>query len=266
MGWSGIMPSIGVKFDTYQNDLASGDLAGDHIALIRDGRLANGTLSPLIELGFNLEDGQFHNVTFDWNSVNQSISVHINGALTLTKSFIDLKSFVGDKNYAFPGFTSSTGASTNRHMVCIKSIQGEFFETRSPSASSLSPAMPGSLAPTRVQSLSAMVTVSPTNVQSSLSPVGSESPTPSAPLSPVGTAAPVKFQSISPAGTNAPAKPPSAPLSPIEQGAAGASPAGANTDEAVTSFDTISSRAASPLRSQLFIGAMTLGLYLIVVL
>jgi Bacterial lectin len=132
MGWSGISPSIGVKFDTYQNNITSGDLAGDHIALIRDGKLTNGRLSPLIELGFNLEDGQFHNVTFEWDSPKQTVSVYVNGALTLTMSSIDLKSFLGKKNYAFPGFTSSTGESTNRHVVCIKSIRGEFYGTVAP--------------------------------------------------------------------------------------------------------------------------------------
>ena len=133
MGWSGILPSIGVAFDTYQNNATSGDPPGDYFSLIRNGKVINGRLTAPIELGFNIEDGQYHNVTFEWMSPIQTIRVSVDGTVVLTKSAINLTSYVGNKDSAYLGFTASTGEASNRQAVCIKSIEAH-NSTTAPSA------------------------------------------------------------------------------------------------------------------------------------
>jgi Bacterial lectin len=133
MGWSGIFPSIGVAFDTYQNNATSGDPPGDYFSLIRDGKVINGRLTAPKELGFNIEDGQYHNFTFEWMSPIQTIRVSFDGSVVLTKSAINLTSYVGNKDSAYLGFTASTGEASNRQAVCIKSIEAH-KSTTAPSA------------------------------------------------------------------------------------------------------------------------------------
>jgi hypothetical protein len=135
MGWSGIRPSIGVAFDTYQNDVTSGDPPGDYFALIRDGKVVNGRLTAPSELGFNIEDGQYHDVKFEWISSIQTVRITFDGSVVLTKSAINLTSYLGNKNSAYLGFTASTGEASNRQAVCIKSFESFFHEsTTAPSS------------------------------------------------------------------------------------------------------------------------------------
>ena len=177
LGFSGIAPSIGVEFDTYQNGGLSGDPPGDHIALVRDGKLNTGRLTDPLELGYNLEDGKFHPVKFEWIDSIQTIRVTVDGTLVLTKSSVDMASWLGSSGFAYLGFTSSTGNATNRHEVCIKSIKGTIyrFPSASPSQSTV-PSNAPSIAPSLSSSPSAMPSDSPS---ASIAPSGAPSQIPS---------------------------------------------------------------------------------------
>ena len=108
MGFSGIAPSLGVSFDIWNP-------VGDHVALITDGKLGTGKLTAPIEVNFNLEDGTFHVVIFDWISDTQMIRISLNGTAIVSHSPVKLTSLLGDVDLAFLGFTSSTDEHTKRH-------------------------------------------------------------------------------------------------------------------------------------------------------
>lgn len=100
MGLGGISPSLGVTFDTYMNPQ---DPAEDHIAVVRDGMLIKGILDgpfPFPEKQ-QIEDGVFHDVTFEWLSTTQRLNIYWEGnnsALVSTTvnlvSILDRKSVV----------------------------------------------------------------------------------------------------------------------------------------------------------------------------
>lgn len=107
------------------NNATSGDPHGDYFVLIHDGKVVNGRLTAPVELGFSIEDGQYHNVTFEWISPIQTIRISFDGSVVLTKSAINLTSYLGNKDSAFLGFTASTGEASNCQAVCIKSIESQ---------------------------------------------------------------------------------------------------------------------------------------------
>ena len=112
MGFSSLAPSVAVKFDTYENP-NSPDLAEDHVALIRDGKLVNGILAGPNALGSNLEDGVFHDVTIEWFSDLSTMNVNLDGMIVLS-SPLDMADILKTR-FTYLGFSSSTGASKNRH-------------------------------------------------------------------------------------------------------------------------------------------------------
>jgi hypothetical protein len=148
LGYSGIKPSLAVELDTYQNSI---DPPEDHITLLRDGSLATGVLDGPIPLPFNLEDGTWHNVTFVWLSDSMTIKVLVNDTLYLDASPVDLTGILGS-SFAYLGFTSSTGTSSNVQEVCINSIRGTVYMSSAPSLAPSGSTMPSaepSLAPSR---------------------------------------------------------------------------------------------------------------------
>lgn len=118
-GGTPITPSIAVEFDTWFN--AGGDPPGgdDHIAFVLDG--AAGTLPAPTNVNTvtNLENGNFHSVTFFWNPDTQIFRyrfTHSNGTVTENSLSINMIAHLGS-NIAFWGFTGSTGGAQNQQMV-----------------------------------------------------------------------------------------------------------------------------------------------------
>ena len=85
IGYSGIAPSFGVEFDTYQN-ANQADPSFDHIAIQQDGDLNHtGPNNLFPATGFptgnaNIEDGLWHNVIFSWDPVTFDFEVVFDGA------------------------------------------------------------------------------------------------------------------------------------------------------------------------------------------
>lgn len=135
LGLSGIAPSLAVEIDTFQNFGLSRDTAEDHLALVKDGALAAGLQDGPYPLASNLEDGTFHNFTFEWKSDSSTLNVHLNGTIVMNSSLVDMSGAL-ESDLAYLGFTSSTGHSSNVHEVCIRSIRGTVFETSYPTTAS----------------------------------------------------------------------------------------------------------------------------------
>lgn len=174
LGLSGINQSLGVEFDTYQNRAQSGDPEADHVVLIEDGKLVQGRIVDPIELDFNLEDGTYHNVTIAWTSVDRTIEVSINGTQILYYSGLDLTGILGG-DFAYLGFTASTGDSTNVHEVCINSIQGTLYDAETPSTT---PSSTTSIAPSVAPDVSTDApSATSSSIGSAASSTSSDAPT-----------------------------------------------------------------------------------------
>ena len=128
IGYAGITPSIFIEFDTYQNG-SLGDISDDHVAVQLNGSIdhnsPNSIVSP-ISLGTgNIEDGLWHNCIFDWNPVNQLLTVKFDGVQIINLSYDIVNNIFSGSPATFWGFTASTGGSNNEQKV--KYNNGTFF-------------------------------------------------------------------------------------------------------------------------------------------
>ena len=125
IGYGAISPSFDVEFDTYCNSIACGgttdygDPSSDHVAIQKNGNLDHNSTDnitpPLVLSSGNIEDGLWHNATFNWDPVLKNFEVSFDG-LTVISQTIDITSTVfGGDPIVYWGFTSSTGGATNVH-------------------------------------------------------------------------------------------------------------------------------------------------------
>jgi len=139
MGISGIERSIGVEFDTWQNNEvheASGARAGDdppedHTAIYDPEHLvqpadygtpeqrvlygAANRLSPLVTLP-NIEDRGWHEATLKWDAATSTLSYAFDG-FGVASLNLDLAADHFGDNFAYFGFAGSTGDSSNQQKL-----------------------------------------------------------------------------------------------------------------------------------------------------
>lgn len=83
LGFQGIVPSIGITLDTYQNSSSDNDPSYDHIAIQRNGDLnhssANNLAGPVqaSATNVNIEDGANHTLRISWDAVTKLSLIHI---------------------------------------------------------------------------------------------------------------------------------------------------------------------------------------------
>lgn len=128
IGFQGIVPSLGVEFDTWQNNSgaeAYADPTFDHVAIQQNGDLnhsgVNNLAGPVAisASSDNVEDCAYHNMRIVWQTETQTLSVYFdcNLRLTYTGNIVD-DIFGGDPD-VFWGFTSATGGANNVHAICL---------------------------------------------------------------------------------------------------------------------------------------------------
>lgn len=121
MGFAGLVPALGIEFDTYQNYHLA-DPADDHLAVNVNGQLHHGnSLVGPVEVP-NLEDGNKHLLWVRWDPGPRTLIIHLDGKerVNLTR---DLVRDVFDGNSrVFWGVTAATGRKTNYHDICIKKL------------------------------------------------------------------------------------------------------------------------------------------------
>tara|TARA_R110002126_G_scaffold291243_2_gene451330 strand:- start:15011 stop:19258 length:4248 start_codon:yes stop_codon:yes gene_type:complete len=106
-----IKNGISIEFDTYRN---SGEITNDHTQ-IKNTRTWQG-LTPMTDLG-NIEDGNWHLVSFSWVASTKTLSYSFNG--TVIANYTDdliANVFNGEAN-AYFGFTASTGGQRNSQRI-----------------------------------------------------------------------------------------------------------------------------------------------------
>ena len=123
LGFAGIVPSIGVTLDTYQNTV-NADPVYDHIAIQINGDLNHASANnlvgpvPISALSDNVEDCNWHILKVKWDAPLKKYEVYFDGdlRLSLIKDIVtDI--FKGDP-LVFWGFTGATGGSTNLQKFC----------------------------------------------------------------------------------------------------------------------------------------------------
>ncbi|MEZ4886891.1 MAG: gliding motility-associated C-terminal domain-containing protein [Chitinophagales bacterium] len=122
LGFEGIVPSVGVEFDTWQNGDRL-DPPNDHVCLMQHGNLhhVTGALTPATSLG-NIEDGQWHDVRVTWNAEIHQLKVFWQCTSILTYNGDIVNNTFSGNPMVYWGFTSATGAANNVHQVCIDYI------------------------------------------------------------------------------------------------------------------------------------------------
>lgn len=126
MGFGRLYPSFGIEMDTYMNEHLA-DPYYDHVAFMQHGSTMHyyGLTDPvkLSSTSNNVEDCALHTVKIDWNPASKTMKFYFDGSLRVRET-LDIVGELFDGNpQVYWGFTSATGAKTNRHMVCIEHIE-----------------------------------------------------------------------------------------------------------------------------------------------
>ena len=89
IGYGGIVPSIGVEFDTWANASMS-DPPQDHVAIVKNGNVdhtaPNNLAGPVSASATspNIEDNNYHTVRLVWDAPTTTLSVWFDGSLRLS--------------------------------------------------------------------------------------------------------------------------------------------------------------------------------------
>lgn len=121
MGFAGLIPSLGIEFDTYQNGHLA-DPVADHLAVNVNGQPHHfASIYGPVDLP-DLEDGRKHLLWVRWNPAERELLIHLDGKerANLTIDLIG-EVFAGNPR-VFWGATAATGRKTNFHDICIKKL------------------------------------------------------------------------------------------------------------------------------------------------
>jgi len=120
MGFAGLIPSLGIEFDTYQN-FHLDDPFADHLALMANGRSFHGAPgAEVVELG-NLEDGARHPLRIVWNP-KSGLTLFLDGKKRATHPAAAVRSIFGSNSVVYWGMTAATGRLSNKQDVCIEKL------------------------------------------------------------------------------------------------------------------------------------------------
>lgn len=131
LGFGGIVPSLGVTIDTYQN-LNDADPEYDHLAIQTNGDVehftANNLAGPVPALSYsnNIEDCKWHVLEVKWQPADSLMEVWMDGDLRLSLKKNIISSVFNNDPLVFWGFTSATGGKVNLQKMCT-SLDADFY-------------------------------------------------------------------------------------------------------------------------------------------
>ena len=124
IGYAGILPSIAVEYDTWQND----DPTWDHIAVHRNGNVYySGVVAGPVPAhasgtGYNIENGIWHTTRLTWDASTHTLVVYFDGAYRLSYTY-DIVSYpFGGNPKVYWGWTGATGAERNLQQFRVISM------------------------------------------------------------------------------------------------------------------------------------------------
>jgi gliding motility-associated-like protein len=125
LGFQGIVPSVGVLMDTYQNT-PDGDPTYDHISINKNGdnmhTTANNLAGPvqIIDANDNAEDCAWHVVKIVWNATTNLYSAYVDGVLRVQTTIDMTNTVFGGNPLVYWGFSASTGGLNNDQKFCTR--------------------------------------------------------------------------------------------------------------------------------------------------
>lgn len=129
LGFDNLIPSVGLEFDTFENDggaLDAEDPPEDHMSFQRNGSLVhdnNGYLDNTVPRFIlpNIEDGADHTVLIEWNATSTTLSCTFDGnTITVTQDIVN--TIFNGNSQVFWGWLAGTGSESNTHVVCVDSL------------------------------------------------------------------------------------------------------------------------------------------------
>ncbi len=118
IGFAGLVPSLGIEIDTYQNYHLQ-DPAMDHLAIMANGRIGHfGNLVGPVMIP-NIEDCELHLFAVRWRPDIQRLWIEIDGQeyIALERNLVN-DVFRGN-SVIYWGMTAATGRKNNIHEVCF---------------------------------------------------------------------------------------------------------------------------------------------------
>ncbi|HEY8171155.1 MAG TPA: PKD domain-containing protein [Candidatus Limnocylindria bacterium] len=114
IGYEGIVDSIAIEFDTYDN----GEISGNHVGLDLGGSVASVTA---VDIPTRMNDGNIWYAWIDYDGATDTLEVrldqvNVRPALATLTATVDVSTVIGATT-AFVGFTSGTGAGWGNHDV-----------------------------------------------------------------------------------------------------------------------------------------------------
>lgn len=121
MGFGGLVPSLGIEFDTYQN-FHLNDPTEDHLAVMVNGRTFHryGAAAP-VNLS-NLEDGNKHRLRIRWDPTGDELKIYLDNELRLTYAADLVNEVFQGNSTVYWGVTAATGRLSNYQDICIKKL------------------------------------------------------------------------------------------------------------------------------------------------
>ena len=123
LGFQGIIPSIGISLDTYQNAnpndpaLNDNDPAYDHISIQANGNIVHGKdlAGPISAsaISNNIEDSAWHILRIKWDPVTYTLSTYFDGVFRLSTQTDLVATIFNNDPFVYWGFSASTGNFLN---------------------------------------------------------------------------------------------------------------------------------------------------------
>ena len=121
MGFSGIVPSIGITLDTWQN-INRNDPVYDHISIQANGEATHGTdLAGPVQASVtseNIEDCQWHVFRITWDPAGSWLKAYFDGNLRIEARVNIIGTIFNNDPNVFWGFTAATGGANNLQQFC----------------------------------------------------------------------------------------------------------------------------------------------------
>ncbi|MCF8459535.1 MAG: gliding motility-associated C-terminal domain-containing protein [Flavobacteriales bacterium] len=130
LGYEGIVPSVAMAIDTYNNGALHGDIVADHVAIMANGTVDHNTADnlagPTIALvsGMDIEDGQWHLMRVSWDPIAMVINFYMDGSLRVSYTGDIITNIFLNDPMVYWGFTGSTGSLFNEQQFCFSIIPG----------------------------------------------------------------------------------------------------------------------------------------------
>jgi hypothetical protein len=131
IGYSGILKSVGVEFDTWHNT-TNNDPNSNHVGIDLIGVLNHGSGSPNTKIvTTRFDDGHKWHAWVDYNGTDLEVRLNQSGVrpvAALLSRKVNIQNVLGNVTKAYVGFTSGTGSDWGNHDI----IRWEYRDTFDP--------------------------------------------------------------------------------------------------------------------------------------